>query len=398
MESFHVILLLFIGYIVFTIDKKKEAFPVPVVLVLLGVCLSFIPFFHSIELTKDMIFDWFLPALLFISAYHFPFSQFKKRIGMILSLSTVGLLVMALLLAASIYVIAQPFVALSFLEALVMASILTPSDPVTVISILKQASGEADLAYIVEGESMVNDGTSIVLFTVVAGVLATGESFRLISFFSDFFIVSIAGILIGVLFGWIVTKAVHLTHHRQYQIMLSIILAYGSFYCAEHLGVSGVLASVTAGLMLSRTFEKSAKEEHFRQSLDGFWDAVEPSILALLFLIIGIVATKYLSFQNGGLIVLIFGATLLIRYLVVAWTSLIKRSWRNQMNRQKKVILTMAGIKGAMSVALLLSLEADLGGQHHDVISLTFGTILVSLCLQSILIYPLTKSISKRGR
>lgn len=398
MDSYQIVILLFLGYLVYTIDNKQKNFPAPLVLLLLGIVLSFIPFFTSVHITKEIIFEWFLPALLFISAYQFPFDHLKKHAGIIAALSTLGLLLSALLLGVLLLVVSGPFLTLSFVGALLIASILTPTDPVSVVTILKQASKDPKIADVVEGESMVNDGTSIVLFTVIAGMYLGGESFSIASFVYDFILVSLGGVAIGGLFGWVVCRAIYFTHQRQYQVMLSIVLAYGSFYVAELLGVSGVLSVVAAGIMLSYELDGLIKESHYREYLNSFWEVVEPSILALIFLLIGIETTNYLDFNHWIFAGIIFLASILVRFVVLAVIIKSFSTWRNEFNWKDISLVTWSGIRGTMSVALLLGLESEYGSGNGAVISLAFGAVFLSLVFQSLTIYPMSSYFERKAK
>lgn len=398
MSSHQILILIFIGYLVYTIDNKQKNFPAPLVLLLLGIVLSFTPFFATVHITKEIIFEWFLPALLFISAYQFPFTHLKKHAGIIAALSTVGLLLSALLFGTLLYAISTPFLSLSFVGALLIASILTPTDPVSVVSILKKASKDPKIADVVEGESMVNDGTSIVLFTVIASMYLGEERFSISSFLYDFILVSLGGIAIGALFGWIVCRAINFTHQRQYQVMLSIVLAYGSFYVAEKFGVSGVLSVVAAGIMLSFELDGSIKESHYREYLNSFWEVVEPSILALIFLLIGIETTNYLDFNYWIFTGIIFLTSVIVRFLVLSGIIKSFTGWRNEFNWKDISLVTWSGIRGTMSVALLLGLESDNGSGSGTIISLTFGAVLLSLVFQSLTIYPLSSYFDRKTR
>ena len=376
-----------IGYSVFTFDKKKKNIPVPVVLLLIGIALSFVPVFSHVTLTKDVIFQWFLPALLFISAYQFPTKALKKHAGIIALLSTVGIIFTTLFMSLLFYYGLHPWMPLSYGEALLIATILTSTDPVSVVSILKESSSRQDIADIVEGESMINDGTSIVLFTVVAGIYFGEEAFSVPSFLGEFLFVSLGGVVIGVILGWLASKAIHFTTDSRYQIMLSIILAYGTFYIGEEFGVSGVLATVSSGIMLSYEYGQTNKENRFRKDLDGFWTVIEPTILSFLFLLIGIQMTRYLSFSLTGWIFLLFVLSLFVRYVIIIGVVKMKETWRKTYGWKEVFILTWSGIKGTMSVALLLGLDDQGPSLLH---SLTFGVILFSLVIQSLGIYPLS--------
>jgi monovalent cation:H+ antiporter, CPA1 family len=392
----HIFILLCIGYIVFTIDKKQKNFPVPMVLLLIGIGLSFTPYFSPMNITKDMIFNVFLPALLFISAYQFKIGGLKKNSGVIIVLSTLGLILTVLILGTAIHLVG--LVSLSFIGALLIAAILTPTDPVSVVAILKESSDNPKIADVVEGESMMNDGTSVVLFTVISHLYLSNEKFELFPALWDFLLVSSGGVLIGIVFGWMVGKIYHLTHHRQYQVMLSIVLAYGSFYLAEHMGVSGVLASVSSGVMLSWKLETTKNEEDYRSYLDAFWEVVEPSILSILFLLIGIEFMKHIDFQNIGFIFIIFGLSLIVRFVVLAGIFKLFRKWRKEFLWDDISLITWSGIKGTMSVALLLGLASESSGQADTILSLTYGAIVLSLIIQSPLVYPLSRWFSKQSR
>ncbi|MFC0524416.1 cation:proton antiporter [Pontibacillus salicampi] len=395
MQAYHFVILLFVGYLIFTLDKKKQNVPVPVILVLIGIGCSFVPFFDDVMVTKEIIYEIFLPALLFISAYRFPTKALKENAVLIGLMSTVGLLLTTILLGISIYLVCELLFPVSIVGALLMASMLTPTDPVSVTSILKQSGSNPRIADVVEGESMINDGTSIVLFTVFTSMYISNTPFSIFRFMNEFITVSLGGIVIGVSLGWAVSKAVHVTHHKQYQVMLSIILTYGTFFIAEHLHVSGVLATVAAGIMLSYEFEHTNKEDHFRESLAGFWDIVEPSILSLVFLLIGIKATSYLTIASWQVAFILFAATLLVRFLVISVLIPLVPKWRNQSSWKDIFIINWAGIKGTMSIALLLSLESQLGTQEQRLLAITFAVVLLSLVIQSVGIYPITRFFEK---
>ncbi|TDL31464.1 sodium:proton antiporter [Jeotgalibacillus sp. S-D1] len=395
MDANLVILLLLIGYVVYTIDRHAKAFPQPPILVLIGFGLSFIPLFGELELTEKTLYELFLPALLFISAYKYSPSALRKNAGIIALLSTIGLVVTIALLGAAIFMITGPFVSISLVGAFIIASILAPTDPVSVTAILKQSSSKEGIADIVEGESMINDGTSIVIFTTLFTMLSTGKSITPLSVLGEFFLVSLGGILIGLFFGWLVSKAVHYTHHKEFQVMLSIIMAYGLFYLAEGIGVSGVLATVAAGIMLAWEFNNTNKEDHYLEALDGFWNIVEPTLLSVVFLMIGIISINYISIDHLFIGTIIFLASLLIRYMVTAVSMKLVPSTRKKFGLKESVIISFSGVKGTMSVVLLLILESAQTEHIDAYISISFIAIMLSLIIQSFGIFPLTKKLMK---
>ncbi|MGN8644575.1 cation:proton antiporter [Gracilibacillus sp. HCP3S3_G5_1] len=382
-----IVILLFIGYIIFAIDTKKEDFPVPTVLVLLGIGLAFFPFFDSIELTEDIIYHIFLPALLFISAYQLPIKKFRQNIRLIISLATIGIILTVLLLGFLISVILP----IGITGAFLLAAILTPTDPVSVVSIIKKTTGNEQITSAVEGEAMLNDGTSIVLFTTLFAIATREQGFSLLTFIGDFLFVSLGGIGIGIICGFIVNKIFHYSHYRNYQIMLSIILAYGSFLIAEALHVSGVLATVAGGMIIS--YGLAVKETHIRDSLDGFWEIIENSLLAILFLVIGIEVTEYLAMDYWLYAGIIFLLMIAVRFIIcyVISNMIDPLSWRWNM------LLSWAGLKGSMSVFLILTLHAINSNSVHTelIVGISFTVILLSLTIQSLSMAPISRWLLK---
>lgn len=393
----HILILIFIGFIVFTLDKKSAFFPVPMVLLIIGLGLSFLPYFEPLYLTKDIIFMFFLPALLFTSAYKFPIKSLKKNAITITMLGTIGLMATIAIFGLVIYFTAPAFVELSLVAAFLIASILAPTDPVSVTAILEKTSDDPNVSTIVEGESMINDGTSIVIFTIFSAMFVSGETFSIGSFAGEFLLVSAGGIVLGITAGWLVSKAVHWLHNHTYQVMLSLILAYGSFYIAEAAGVSGVLAVVSAGIFLSGTFSTIENEESLRSYLDGFWEVVEPVILSLIFLLIGIQAAEYLIFDQWIFAAILFIFSLLVRFVVVGGMLHNIFGYSSRFSWPSVSIITWSGMKGTMSVALLLSIEAAADSQADIIISLSFAAIVLSLIVQSIGEYPLTKKLENKS-
>lgn len=392
MSVTQVVLLLLIGYVVFTIDKKKKSLPIPVVLLVVGIGLSFVPYFSTVEVTEKMIYEIFLPGILFVSAYKYSAKAIKRHGAVLATLSTLGLMATALLLGLLTYMIGGWFGSISFLGAMVIASILTPTDPVSAVSVLEEAADE-QIAEVVDGESMINDGTSIVLFTVLSGMYLGENSFQLTGFIGEFLYVSLGGVAVGIAFGWLCSKAVHITHHHDYQVMLSIIIAYGSFQTAEHIGFSGVLGTVAAGIMLSYEFEHMNREEHYRKALSGFWNVVEPSLLALVFLLIGITATPYLTSANWAMAIIIFLASIVIRYLIVTSVLAIFHNHRSLDKNRQAFLVSWAGIRGTMSVFLILSLHAKSPDGSEMLLSISFSVVVLSLIIQSLGVYPLSRKL-----
>ncbi|SEQ14702.1 cation:proton antiporter [Piscibacillus halophilus] len=390
MTTYHIIFFILVGTIIFAIDQKREYFPVPIILLLVGVALSYVPFFEQVLLTEKMIMHGFLPALLFISAYQLPLKDLKKYYGTFIALSTIGMLLTAFLLAVLIYTTVGISLSIGFVGALLIASILTPTDPVSTVNILKTSTKRDELADVVEGESLLNDGTSIVLFTVVAGIFSNQKSFHIGSFISEFLWVSIGGVLVGLIFGYILSKVIFWLNHREYQVMVSIVLAYGSFLVAEHIGVSGVLATVTSGLILSYEIDITSQKRR-PDYLNGFWENINPIVLSILFIVMGLEATDLLKISDFWAMFVIFILSLLAREAILLIMFKLLPNLHNHFKTKDVHLMTWCGIKGTMSIALLLMFKDQYSGHEDSIISLTIGAIMLSMVIQSLTIYPLSK-------
>ncbi|API89376.1 sodium:proton antiporter [Marinilactibacillus sp. 15R] len=393
------IVLLLVSIIVYTIDVKKKYFPVPVILVVIGIGLSFLSLFSGLSISKNILYYIFIPGLLFVSAYQFSAKAFKKNASLMITLSTVGMVGTVLLLGAGIFWITSFFHPLPWSLSFLLASILVPTDPVSVVSILKNSTKPDEVADIVEGESMLNDGTSIVMFTIFLSMVETGNAFSVLNFLESFIFVSLGGVIVGLIFGWILSHAIHITSHHEYQIMLSIFIAYGSFMLAEELGFSGVLATVVSGIMLSFGFsKKNVKGEEFRVALGGFWNVVNPILMSILFLLIGIQSAPYLYFNYWYLAFMIFILSILARFIVLGCTLYLIPKWKKRFKNLSSALLVLswAGIKGSMSVVLLLWTIDSALVEDPILISITFASILISFILQSLGIYPLTKILKRK--
>ncbi|WP_080146394.1 cation:proton antiporter [Marinilactibacillus piezotolerans] len=393
------LILLLISVVIFTIDVKQEYFPVPVVLVLIGIALSFISLFSGFTAEREVLYEIFIPGLLFVSAYQFSARAFKRNAWLIITLSTIGMVGTVFLLAAGIYWATALFYPLSWNLSLLLSAILVPTDPISVVSILKHSSGPNDLADILEGESMLNDGTSIVIFTIILGMVESGSSFSTLEFLASFGYVSLGGVGMGLVFGWILSHAIYITAHRDYQVMLSVLVAYGSFMLAEHFGFSGVLATVVTGISLSFTFLKeNVREIEFRKALGGFWNVVNPILSSILFLFIGIQAAPYLDFGYWHLAFIIFALSVVARFIILGGSLFAVPKWRKKFSHFLSILilLSWSGIKGSMSVVLLLWTVDSPVKNLELFISLGFASILISFVLQSAGIYPLTKLLHRK--
>ena len=195
------LILLLVSIAVLVLDIKQKYFPVLVVLALIGIGLSFITIFSDFSVASDVLYEVFIPGLLFVSVYPFSAKAFKSNALVIITFATVGILSTVFLLGIGIYYASALIHPLAWNVSLLLAAILVPTDPVSVVNILKKSNGVDEVTDIVEGESMLNDGTSIVMFTIVLSMVETGGGFSILHFLQEFLIVAAGGVGVGLLTG-----------------------------------------------------------------------------------------------------------------------------------------------------------------------------------------------------
>ncbi len=331
----------------------------------------------------------FLPVLIFAAALGVSTRAFLNNLGSILVLAVPALILSAAFVGFAIYFgLGVPLAA-----ALLFGVLISATDPVAVVAIFRQLGVPERLLTLVEGESLLNDGIAIVLFNILLVVaLGTGE----VTFFGglyDFFRVFIGGLAIGVLVGLAVALVLPWLD-RLSSGALSLAAAYGGFVLADYvLGLSGVMATVAAGLVLgglSPSRASSSVRELWRQ----LWDALDYVANALLFLLIGLSIDPALIFENLGIIALAALVVCLARAAAVLplvsalerFAGIPKVGWRNE------AVLIWGGLRGGVALALALSLPESLP-QRELFVATTGGVVLTTLLLNATTISILVRRL-----
>lgn len=337
-------------------------------------------------LTPDVIFMIFLPGLLFEAGLNIQARQLRKDLVPILLLAVVGVVIATLVTGFAIHwVIGFPW-----LVALLFGALISATDPISVLALFREMGVSKRLAGLVESESLFNDGTAVVLFHILLGAVAGAHQLSLIGGLRQFLLVTLGGALIGLGLGYLVSKLTARIDEPRIEITLTTILAYGSFLLAEELHVSGVIATVGAGLMIGNFGAPAGMSSRTKVALWSFWDYLGFVINSLIFLLIGIeVHIVDLAGAWRG-ILLAIAAVLLGRAITIyTLTPLadrlvekIPRSWRH--------VLFWGGIHGGVSIALALSLAADFP-HRSEILALTFGVVAFSIVVQGLTITPLMR-------
>jgi Na+/H+ antiporter len=321
-----VLLLLLVVALVAAVVRVVRL-PYTVALVVAGLALALAPWTPHVELTPELILLGFLPVLLFEATFRLDATQLRPNLRPITLLAVPGVLLTALLIAAALWGVAG----LRWETALLFGAIVAATDPVAVLAIFAQVGTPRRLAIIMEGESLFNDGTALVLFRVLVAAVVTGR-FDPASAALGFVLVAAGGLLVGIGIGLLAARLLIPIDDALLETTVTLIVAYGSYLLAEQLGVSGVLAVVAAGLLVGAQAHRVLLPAT-RASVEFVWEFLGFLANSLLFLLVGLqlhTAAAALGTSGGvGLVAALLVAILAlvgVRALVVALsTALLNR-------------------------------------------------------------------------
>jgi monovalent cation:H+ antiporter, CPA1 family len=382
-------LLLFVSSLVAILTRRLRM-PYTVGLVLAGMALSILQVRLHLHLSKDLIFTVFLPPLIFEAALCIHWREFKTDLPVIVTLATVGVLLAAAVTAGGMHYILD----WTWGSAIIFGVLIAATDPVSVIATFKEAGVQGRLRLLIESESLLNDGTAAVCFVTILGVLA-GEHYRGAAVTGSLLLSTIGGgALIGAAVAFVFMHLAGRTSDYLVGITLTALTAYGSFFVAEHFGFSGVLAALTAGLVVGNYRPAGSISDSGPRALEIFWEFVAFIANSLIFILIGAQeAQQRFSGLWFPVLVAIVLVTLGRAVAIYPVCALFARS-RLRVDRRHQHILFWGGLRGALALALALALPDDL--PHRDaIVAITFAVVAFSVFAQGLSIVPLLRHLGQ---
>lgn len=380
-----IIELLLVASLVAIIVKRRHI-PYTVALVVVGL---FITSQSSVttELTPELILALFVPPLMFEAAFHLNLSELRRNAGAIVFLAVPGVL-LTMLIVGSILSIT---ISIPLSLAMVFGAIISATDPIAVIALFRLLGVPKRLSVLMEGESLLNDGTALVLYNITLAIALTGK-FNLVDGIAEFFRVSAGGIVLGSVLGWVTSRLIARIDDYLIEITLTTVVAYGAYLLGEWLGFSGVLAVVAAGL-ITGSLGPQGMSPTTRIVLNNFWEYVTFLVNSLVFLLIGLEVDIPALAGAWQPILLAIGAVLIARLVVIYGLNWITNRVGEPISLRWQHVMAWGGLRGALSLALALSLPLSIGANRELFRAMAFGIALFTLLIQATTMSPLIRRL-----
>ena len=368
------------------LSRRAATVPYPVLLAVGGVVIGLIApttGLHLPPIGPDLILLAFVPGLVFEAALALDFDEVRRRLLSIGLLASVGVLITVGLIGVLVHV----GLGLDWASGFLLGTIVAATDPIAVVNILRQVGAPRGLEAILDGESLFNDGTGVAVFAAVLGTIVAGHpSVGDVSL--RFLFVTFAGAVVGLGAGAVAVAFLRIVNEAELEILITLVLAYGSYLVADLVHASGVVAVVAAGIVVARYGSRGALQG---AQLHGFWSLLAFVLNAILFLIVGIaVPAQHLLGMAGaalGAYVIMFAARAVPVYTLLAITR-IPWTWRH--------LTLWGGLRGALSVALALSVASS-PHVNPKVSVLAYGMVVLSLVVQGGLLIPVARLLRLRA-
>ncbi len=349
---------------------------------------------------NQVLMQGMLSLLLFAGALHVDLDELARKKWPIGVLATFGVVVSTFLVGIASWIVLEFLlgVPVSLLYCLLFGALISPTDPIAVLGILKSAGAPKGLEIKIAGESLFNDGIAVVVFAILLGLALGGTEVTAGSVILLFVEETLGGIVFGLVIGYIAYLLLKSIDSYDVEILITLAMVLGGYALAIHLHVSGPIAMVVAGLMIGNHGRRLAMSDTTRDHLDTFWEMIDEILNAVLFVLIGL-EVAILTFERDYLL-----ASLLIVPLVLAArlisvgvpVTIMQRKFGFEFTPHAVKIMTWGGLRGGISVALALSLPPE--PERQVVLALTYLVVLFSILVQGLTVGPLIRKTITTAR
>ena len=348
----------------------------------------------EVDFNKALM-EGMLSALLFAGALHVSLEELKQQKWIVAILASVGMLSSTFMVGfASYYVFGWFDLSIPLIYCLLFGSLISPTDPIAVLGILKHLGAPKTLETKIAGESLFNDGFAVVVFIVLLGITGSGgdhggEPVSALSVTMLFLQEAVGGVGFGLIAGYVVFRMLASIDNYQVEILLTLALVFGGYALASALHISGPIFVVVAGLLIGNRGRQYAMSDRTREHLDNFWELIDEILNAILFVLIGLevlILSFDLNYLYAGLVMI--PLTLLARFISVGVPVSIMKL-RKTFTPNVIRILTWGGLRGGISIALALTLPV--GEPREALIVVTYVVVIFSIIVQGLTVGKLIK-------
>ncbi|WP_312345924.1 cation:proton antiporter [Chryseobacterium binzhouense] len=336
-----------------------------------------------------LIIDVFLGFLLFAGALHTNWGNLRSQIKPIASFALGGVILSTVIIAGLFYFIAGLLgIDISFVYCLIFGALISPTDPIAVLGILKQAGVPKKTESVIVGESLFNDGIGVVLFIALLDTLRVGE-FDLGHFGLLFMQEAVGGIVLGLVYGYFLHLLLKAVDHYETEILITLAFVMGGYYLANHFHISGALSMVVMGLMVGNFRTSLSMSDTTQEYVNKFWELVDVVLNALLFILIAFVLIE-VDFKIEYVILGIVSVLIILftrAFLVYLPLSIFPKFFN--LNRVDARIISWGGLRGGLSLALVLSLPHN--SSKEVLLVATYCTVLFSILIQGLTVGKVAK-------
>ncbi len=332
---------------------------------------------------SSILLDFMLSFLLFAGAFHIKYDDLKESKIPVLLFSTLSVLISTVIIGYAMYFLLQAFaIEMKLIYCLLFGSLISPTDPIAVLSILKKAGIPKKLETKIAGESLFNDGVAVVVFLVLFKLAGSGEDINVKDALSLFGQEAGGGLILGVVIGYLGYRLIKSIDHYQTEVLVTLAVVMGGYTLAHLTHVSGPLAMVIAGLILGNPAKSKGMSDITADYVDKFWELVDEIMNGILFVFIGL---QFIEISYTARIELVSAIAVVIALLarfISLWIPAQVVRWKEKITLNTITVLTWGGLRGGISIALALSLKPEFG---KDIwLSITYVIACFSIFVQGL--------------
>lgn len=373
--GFHQLFWLILTAFVVALAARRLRAPYSLALVITGIAIGISRLLPKVHLDPEVLMTVFLPPLLFESALNLHLNLLKRDWVPIAIYTLFGTISSTVIIGLAVTRLLHLPMAIS----LVFGALISTTDPISVIAVFRKLGADRRLKLIMEAESLFNDSLAVVIFTVVLGIAAGGR-FSYVSSIGHFVQLALGGALLGTAIGLLASRVHYELNDHLIEITLTTVVAFGSYLVADRIGVSGVMAVVAAGVTMGSYGMETSMSPGTRLAISAFWEYLAFVVNSIVFLLIGI-EVAYIDWRHRVWLACAASVVVLVGRAAIYPISLLVNKLHGNIPRSWQHVLVWGGLRGALSMALVLGLPQQFP-YRDTMVAATFGVVLFSLLVQ----------------